>query len=231
MKDCPPTMSLGSRMKVEPMGSRTDEELLLAWRSGDRKAGGELFERHYPRVALFFQNKVAEPEDLIQRTFLACVESADRFRVDSSFRAYLLGIAVNVLRNHYRRLNGPRNHAALHTSSMEDMGQTPSQILSEREEERLLLTALRRLPVEHQLLLELFYWEKMRTHELAEVLGWPEGTVKDRLRRSRARLEEHITSLAASRAKLDSTMTRLDEWVEKLRLRMQHRKSKGADEG
>lgn len=208
---------------AEPTRAEVDEKLLLAWRAGDAGAGELLFERYYAKVALFFQNKVAEPEDLIQRTFLACVESADRFRINSSFRAYLLGIAVNVLRNHYRRLNGPRNHAPLETSSMEDMGQTPSQIIAKREEERLLLAALRRLPVELQLLLELYYWERMKTRELAEVLGWRLGTVRDRLRRARLRLEEHITALAGSRSGLESTVTRLDEWVEKLRTRFKER--------
>ncbi|MEM9452797.1 MAG: sigma-70 family RNA polymerase sigma factor [Myxococcota bacterium] len=217
-------------VEAEPMADRKDEELLLAWRSGERDAGEALFERHYAKIALFFQNKVAEPEDLIQRTFLACVESADRFRVNSSFRAYLLGIAVNVLRNHYRRLNGPRNHTALQIS-MEDMGQTPSQIISYQEEERLLLAALRRLPIERQLLLELFYWEQMKTHELAEVLGWPVGTVRDRLRRARKHLEEHLTTLAESKTRLDSTVTRLDEWVEKLRLRLHRGPGGGPDRG
>lgn len=201
------------------MGERTDEELLLAWRAGDRGAGGMLFERHYDRVAMFFRNKVTEPDDLIQRTFLACVEAADRVRVNSSFRSYLLGIAVNILRNHYRQLNGPRNHAALPQSSVEAAGQTPSQILSVQEEERLLLAALRRLPIDLQLLLELFYWERLKTHELAEVLGWPLGTVRDRLRRARKHLKEHITTLASSADKLESTVMRLDEWVDRLRQR------------
>lgn len=218
-------------IEVEPLEARRDEELLLAWREGDRQAGGVLLERHYARVAMFFQNKVAEPEDLIQRTFLACAESADRFRINSSFRAYLLGIAVNVLRNHYRQLNGPRNHAALQTSSMEDMGQTPSQVIAQREEERLLLAALRRLPIDLQLVLELFYWERMKTHELAEVLGWPLGTVRDRLRRARKQLEGHLDALARSKSKLESTVTRLDEWVNKLRSKLEDNPGKGKGKG
>ncbi|MCA9707547.1 MAG: sigma-70 family RNA polymerase sigma factor [Myxococcales bacterium] len=202
------------------MSTKTDEQLLLAWRAGDRKAGGVLFERHYPRVAMFFQNKVSEPDDLIQRTFLECVKAADRFRIDASFRAYLLGIAVNVLRNHYRRLNGPRNHAPLPDASVEDLGQTPSQVLAGREEERLLLAALRRLPVELQMVLELYYWERMKTHELAEVLGWPLGTVRDRLGRARRKLEELLAALSTSSAALESATMRLDEWVERLRERI-----------
>ena len=40
----------------------------------------------------FFRNKVEGAcDDLIQRTFLRCVESVNRFRGDSSFRTYLFG--------------------------------------------------------------------------------------------------------------------------------------------
>jgi DNA-directed RNA polymerase specialized sigma24 family protein len=53
----------------------TDIELLEAWRGGDRRAGEQLFERHYAAVARFFRNKLEfGVDDLIQRTFLACVE-------------------------------------------------------------------------------------------------------------------------------------------------------------
>jgi hypothetical protein len=44
-----------------------DEALFDAWRRGDRKAGGELFERHYPAIARFFRNKVDDDApDLVQ---------------------------------------------------------------------------------------------------------------------------------------------------------------------
>jgi chaperonin cofactor prefoldin len=49
------------------------------------------------------------------------------------------------------------------------------------------------------------------------VLDWPEGTVKYRLRRARGLLEKHITTLSKSESKLDSSVTRLDEWVDRLR--------------
>ncbi len=204
----------------------SDGELLLAWKAGRREAGELLFERHYARVALFFQNKVSEPDELIQRTFLAAIEAADRFRTNSSFRAYLLGIAYNVLRNHYRGLHGPRNHARLPSTSVEDMGQTPCEVISEREEERLLLGALRRLPLPLQVLLELYYWEQLKTHELAEVLEWPLGTVRDRLRRARGKLEGHIRELASSGEKLHTTLTRLDDWAKQVRLRVEAKTKK-----
>jgi RNA polymerase sigma factor (sigma-70 family) len=215
----PSSSYLGKRPKM----TTEDMEQLRAWRASDRAAGEALFERHYAVVARFFHNKVlrpAEREDLIQDTFLACVESAERFRGCSSFRTYLLGIAANVWRNHYRELQGPRNHAALGSTSMEDVGQSPSELLADHEEERMLLMALRRLDMELQLLLELRYWERLKLHELAEVLGVSTARVKNQLRRGKLLLEQHLTELASSPQKLQSTLTELDGWAEALRRKL-----------
>ncbi|MCX4242309.1 sigma-70 family RNA polymerase sigma factor [Paraliomyxa miuraensis] len=196
-----------------------DAALLWAWREGNRAAGEELFERHYATVERFFRNKVAEPDDLIQQTFVACVEAKTRFRGDSKFRTFLLGIAINVLRTHYHRIQRQRGMSPLHDTSLADLGQTPSRILSDRDEERLLLEALRRLPLQLQLLLELRYWDELKHEELAELLELPRSTINTRLRRGRELLEQQLRELAASPQLLRSTITRLDDWVEQQRRR------------
>jgi RNA polymerase sigma factor (sigma-70 family) len=202
------------------LDTMTDAELLRAWHGGDRAAGETLFERHYDGVSRFFRNKVPEPADLVQRTFLACLEQVERFRGEASFRTFLFAIANNLLRKHYRALAGPRGKVELGTVSAEDLRQSPSRELVVGEEKRLLLRALRRLPVDQQVLLELHYWEQLKVGELAGVLGVPEGTVKTRMRAARLRLEGLIEELAGSPSLGRSTVTRLDEWAEGLRERL-----------
>ena len=112
--------------------------LLDAWRAGDQRAGSRLFERHYKRVARFFRYKAAEREmaDLIQKTFLGCVESLARFRGDASFKSFLLAIARNVLLMHYRtrRRRGPALDPGV--TSLLDIGPTPHTLLARRDEAR-----------------------------------------------------------------------------------------------
>ena len=92
---------------------RSDAELLAAWRAGDAPAGNELVRRHFMAVYRFFVNKVShDVDDLIQRTFLACVEGRDRFRADSSLKAYILGIARNQLLMHLRQRQRRENPIA-----------------------------------------------------------------------------------------------------------------------
>lgn len=199
----------------------TDAELLRAWHGGggggDRSAGEALFERHYESVSRFFRNKVAEPADLVQRTFLACLENIDRFRGDASFRTFLFAIATNVLRKHYRANAGPRGKVDLGSVSIEALEPSPSRIVANTHEKRLLLRALRRLTMDQQILLELYYWEQMKITELAAILELPIGTVKTRMRTARRQLEEHIEVLAAAPGLVNSTVTRLDEWARQLR--------------
>jgi len=205
-----------------------DQVLLEAWCGGDRAAGAELFERHYPAVARFFHNKVSEAaqEDLIHETFLACLKSATRFRGQASFRAYLFGIAHHVLADHLRRLG--RRRAWLAPDSDVDVdevpavsfGLSPIAIAVQHEEQRLLLEALRRIPLIYQIALELHYWEELTAAEIGEVLGVPLGTAKTRLRDGRAYLEAQLRQIASSSEALRSTLDDLDRWARRVRARM-----------
>ncbi|HWB77708.1 MAG TPA: sigma-70 family RNA polymerase sigma factor [Nannocystaceae bacterium] len=197
---------------------RSDLELLDAWRGGDATAGSELFARHFDAVCRFFRNKVSEgTDDLIQRTFLAMVESRDRFRGDSSFRTYLFTVARNELFAHLRKSGREQARFDPLEQSVYDLGPTPTTMVAQRKEQRLLLEALRRVPLDLQVALELFYWEDMSASELARMLELPEGTVRTRIRRARQLLEQALQELAEGDADLHSTLAGLDDWAKSLR--------------
>jgi len=200
-----------------PWGVPSDVELLTAWRAGDKPAGEALFDRHFAAVNRFFRNKAGDDlGDLVQRTFLTVLEARQDFRGEGSFRGYLLGIAYNVLRHHYRDRQVGRA-IDVETVSLADVAARPSEVLAARREHRRLLEALRRVPLEHQSLLELYYWESMSASEIGEVLGVPEGTVRTRLRRAKQLLEERLTQLIEDRTVLETTLACLDDWAREIR--------------
>ncbi len=169
----------------------TDAELLLAWRGGDQKAARELIDRHFDPLYRFFGSKVpAGVEDLIQETFLACVESRDRLEDASKFRVFLLGVARRRLYRKWR--NEARGAGAIDfgLTSVVDIGPGPCSLAARREEEQVVLDAMRRLPVDLQIALEMFYWEDLRGDDIAQVLEIPTGTVRSRLRRGRDMLRD-----------------------------------------
>ncbi len=210
---------------------RTDVDLLEAWRAGDRSAGEALFERHFDALFRFFRNKVGDGmDDLVHDTFLACL-TGPAFRGESSFRTYLFAIGRNALHAHLRKLGRARDEVDIGEVSVADLGPSPSSAFARRREERLLLEALRSIPLDLQIALELFYWEDLAGPELAAVLGIPEGTVRSRLRRAREALDERLTQLAEDAEVLASTTTDLDLWARRLRDRVHPDAALGSEKG
>lgn len=197
-------------------GDENDLVLLDRWRHGDLRAGNALFERHFESVYRFFLHKAPDDAtDLVQRTFLACTEARDRFRGASSFRTYLFAIARNELLAAWRRRR--RDEPDTATSSIADLAPSPSTALVRKDEHRILLEALRSIPIDLQIALELHYWEQMSATEIAEVLELPVGTAKSRLRRAREALAETIARLEEDPARRETTLANLDAWAASLK--------------
>jgi len=167
---------------------------LAAWRQGDKAAGQALVERHYDSVLRFFRTKAGpDADDLVQQTFLRSVESADRIRTETSVRSFLFGVARNVLFEHIRaKVRDGRADPDFGASSIVDLDPKASTLLLKRSEERALVDALQRVPVELQIVLELYYWEELSVDEIAAAVGVPAGTVKSRLHRGRELLRASI---------------------------------------
>jgi RNA polymerase sigma factor (sigma-70 family) len=200
------------------MSERSDGALLAAWQAGDRRAGAALFDRNFRAVARFVRTKVwseDEVDDLVQATFVACLEAPARFRGEGSLRGYLLGIAYHKL----QKLYGERARRAIDVEqvSVHDLGPGPSTALARRAEQRLLLAALRRLPLQFQVVLELSFWEDLTAGAIGAILGEPEGTVRTRLRRAKELLAVQLRRIDAAPALRESTLGGLDGWARSLR--------------
>ncbi|PRQ04695.1 ECF RNA polymerase sigma-E factor [Enhygromyxa salina] len=199
---------------------KTDFELLGAWREGDQRAGRELFARHFDSIYRFFRSKVDDDaaEDLTQQTFLGCVKGKDRYRGDASFRTYLYTIARNRLYTHIRDRQRRDAVVEVGQKSVADLGLcSPTGQIAAREEQRLLLQAMRHLSLEMQVALELHYWEGLSVREIAAVIDTPEGTIKRRLQRARQRLDKLIVELASSDELRRSTQANFEDWAQALR--------------
>ncbi len=175
-----------------------DEQLLKAWADGDQSAGATLLRRHFEALHRFFRTKAPDAhQDLIQSTMLECVRSRGLFRGDAPFRAFLFGVARNCLLHHFRSQARDRLDFDASRSSVLDLDPRPSTLAVRNEQHARLLEAMRRIPLDLQMVLELHYWEEMGTRELATVLDIPQGTVKSRLRRAREALRSALEALPA----------------------------------
>ncbi|MCA9712289.1 MAG: sigma-70 family RNA polymerase sigma factor [Myxococcales bacterium] len=170
---------------------KDDLELFDAWSSGDVEAGQQLVRRYYDGIYVFFASRLPEDvaADLTQQTFEAMCAKAERLSIHTSFASYLLGIArfklVGWLGHKARR-----NFDPVTDTIPSDLGDSPTltSILTDKRRESRLVLALRRLPLDDQLLLELRTYEGLGMREIAEVLGVPYNRIATRLATAKRRL-------------------------------------------
>lgn len=200
----------------------TDLELFMGWRRGDVAMGGALFERHKTAVTNLFRRNVrnkAEIPDLVQQTFLACLNSKNPPQITGTVRGYILGIAFHTMTRFFRkRVHEPQSEFdELGGNTMAAVEPDPEYLLTLNDEQRLLMKAIRRLKIEHQVIIELNYWEGISCDDIATILEVPQGTIRRRLQEGRAVLERLLKELADSPELLAATTMSLGTWQHGIR--------------
>lgn len=167
--------------------TRTDAELLAAWRQGETAAGSELVDRKHPGIVRFFRNKVAvisDEPDLVQQTFAGLVESRERIRNPADFDAYVFSVARNVLSGYIRqRTKRNREQADFEEVCVSRLdAASPTSIAGLKRNVVHLAECLREIPLGTQILLELRYFEGATAKRIAELTGMPRGSVDRKVR-------------------------------------------------
>lgn len=191
-------------------------EDLRGWARGDAKASERFVTRHYDAIVRFFQTKAGPAaEDLVQTTFLRCGEHAGRWSGAGSPRAFLFGVARNVLLEHYRH-KARQPDVDFRESALLDLNAGVATLAGQRESQRALVRGLQMVPVESQILLELFYWEGVSVKEMASMLDVPVGTVKSQLHRARGQLRDVVERLPPALGERESVRMLVADWLEQV---------------
>lgn len=208
------------------MTETSDTALLYAWIDGDAAAGKRLVQRHYRRILLFFYSKVG-PElgrDLTQDTFETLCARRVAFRGEANVLTYLFGIARWKLVHHLRsqRLRNERFDPLEESVELPDIDASITSLFMDRQRESLLVRALRSLPLDDQIVLELKEYEGMTSAQLAAVYAVGRDTMASRINRARKRLTAAVQQLAESTQLIDATLTGLDVCMREIRERIDH---------
>lgn len=132
--------------------------------------------------------------DVVAETFRRAIEFADRFDPQlGSHRAWLFGIATNVMRRHVRseqrRVLALGRYGRRIEHSNDPLLLAASQVDAERRLTKVL-RAVAELSVDDYELLVLVAWEEMSITDAAAILQIPAGTARSRLHRIRQQLDQ-----------------------------------------
>lgn len=189
-----------------------DLSLLRGWQQGDRQAGDVLFRRHFQTVYRFFRKRSPEQSgELVQRTFLACVESRAKLDPQTDFVRYLCGIARNILLMDLRgrRVDDLLSLRALGSGQMRAAPElAPSTRAAQVQEDNIVSRALGGLPPDDQLIVQLYYREEWSVAEIAEVLCVSRAATKFRLFRARQRFAKEYGRVTSATGRIASQTTR-----------------------
>lgn len=189
----------------------TDEALILGCReaSEDRARAlvGELALRHLDRVVGFIYGLTGDAtvaHDLAQEAFVRVYRHRARYRPVARFSTWLYTIArnlaLNEVRNRQRRPHAlgaaAPGEATLHPLEAEPApGAGPAQAAVERDLQRAVRAAVLALDSPYREVVVLCDLEERSYAEAAEILEVPIGTIRSRLSRARARLEQRLRPL------------------------------------
>lgn len=189
------------------MGKDVSDEVLVARTQGGDKVAFDLLVRKYQyRVTKLVSRYVSDSEalDVAQETFIKAYRALRGFRGNSAFYTWLYRIAINTAKNHLvARGRRPANQdidvadAELygHTERLSH-SDTPEALLLGEEVQNTVLRAIHELPSDLRTAILLREIEGLSYEDIAEAMDCPIGTVRSRIFRARAAIEETLQPLS-----------------------------------
>ncbi|MFZ5471017.1 MAG: RNA polymerase sigma factor [Myxococcota bacterium] len=190
----------------------TDEQLMLAFQSGDARAFETLVRRHRGPVFNFilrFAGQRQRAEDLLQETWLKVVRGAGEYEPKARFTTWVYTIARNLCvdsarKESYRQADSldapvggaPEGEGRLLGESLPDGGGIgPERGAYNARVRPLLERALMSLPEEQREVFILREYNGIAFKDIAQVTGVPENTVKSRMRYALEGLRRRLAEL------------------------------------
>lgn len=185
----------------------TTDELLARARAGEPGALDALIEAHQAQVFRFglrMCRNEADAEDVLQETLLALARGIHDLRGTASVSTWLFAVARSFcIKKRRRRKGAPKETDSLEDAgagegsgqALEEPGAGPEGLAAEKEIQRALEHALRRLEPSQREVLVLRDVEGLTAPEVAEIVGVGVAAVKSRLHRARLALRDELAPL------------------------------------
>ena len=146
------------------------------------------------RVAFSVLRRREDAEEVAQEAFARAYARFRTLETPEQFRAWIVRVTWRLAIDRWRadRRRQAREHAAMPTAPEA----TTEEVVERDRRSSLLWAAIEALPEKLRIVIVLSALEGNDVHEVARLLGLPEGTVKSRLFLARKRLAERLKCLA-----------------------------------
>ena len=175
-------------------------QLLLRIGRGDQAAFRELYKAFSRKVYAYVLNMLndhARAEEVVVDTLYEVWRQPQRFRGDSQFSTWLIGIARRKALMVYRARRADEVHDDLESIAETTASDAPEAIadLAGKQRREGVQYCMGKLSDEHRECLHLVFFEGFSLAEVAEVQNCPEGTVKTRLFHARQKIRNCLQAL------------------------------------
>ena len=169
----------------------TEEQLMLAVKSGDLEKAGELFELYHRRIYHFFFKLCLEAdqsEDMTQNVFVRLIKYRSSYQPSHKFKSWIYQIARNIF------YDTVKQNKKMQT---EDLSEVVMMRVDENESESelLLKKSLSLLSDEDRQLLVFSKYENMRYEEIAGIMDMTVSNIKVKVHRAIHKLRKHYFEL------------------------------------
>jgi RNA polymerase sigma-70 factor (ECF subfamily) len=184
------------------MDNDSDEKLVQYFLDGEKKALEVLVFRYFKVIYNFCYRYVGDvnaAEDITQETFVKTWKNLKKFDKNKKFKTWLFQIAKNSCIDYLRKrktipFSRFENDDGDNTfiDNFVDSSPLPDEVFKRKDLSSFLEGAINKLPVNHKMVMFLYYKNEFNFREIAEILNEPIDTIKSRYRRGLISLRKEI---------------------------------------
>jgi RNA polymerase sigma-70 factor (ECF subfamily) len=141
----------------------------------------------------------AQAEEIVADTLYEVWKAPAKFRGDSQFSTWLIGIARNKVLMHWRGRKPDAEHDDVADLAEELPSDTPGafEIMAEQQRSAGVRHCVDKLGHDHRECVHLVFYQGMSVADVARIQQIPEGTVKTRLFHARQKLKQCLQRMLA----------------------------------
>ncbi len=202
-----------SEAEAEKPALAEDEDLRLIrlFIDGDRIAFDRIVKKYQHQIIAFCVRQLGnfnDGEEAAQETFIKVYRNINLFRGDCRFSTWIYTIAVNTCRNMGQswwnrlwkgalKIDKPvsTEDGEEEIRDLRDTRNLPSKDLDRKCQAEVIKAAMSKLPAIHRELIILRDFQDLHYEEIEKITGLSSGTIKSRLSRARAALQNELKGL------------------------------------